>query len=200
MLLSLGEFVAWYNGEPSFADARFDLSCESAVVIGQGNVALDVARILLAPVEELAKTDITLYALEALKKSKVKEVHIVGRRGPAQASFTNKELREILDLKDCKTLVQPADALELNAASLEETKAERGKKRMIDLLKNKITAAEDKQGGKKVVLHYLKSPVRLLSGQAKDALGAIETERNRLEGDAGNQRAVGTGLREVPTR
>ena len=82
------EFVAWYNGHPDFWDYKFDLSAERVAVIGVGNVAVDVARILCRTIDELATTDIADYALDALRESKVKEVYMLGRRGPAQAAFT----------------------------------------------------------------------------------------------------------------
>lgn len=93
---SAREFVGWYNGLPEFANLNPDLSQESAVIIGQGNVALDVARILLEDISNLAKTDIAEYALEALIRNSVKEVTVVGRRAPMQASFANAELRELI--------------------------------------------------------------------------------------------------------
>jgi adrenodoxin-NADP+ reductase len=97
-----GDFVGWYNGLPSHRDRKFNLDGENAIIIGHGNVALDVARILLTPTDTLAKTDITEYALEELKKSKVKNVTIVGRRGVLQASFTVKELRELTNIPNVK--------------------------------------------------------------------------------------------------
>ncbi len=84
------EFVAWYNGHPDFADRTFDLSAERAVIIGNGNVALDVARALVMDPEDLARTDIAEHALEALRTSNIREVVVVGRRGPAQAAYTNR--------------------------------------------------------------------------------------------------------------
>src|SRR5262249_36890302 len=93
------EFVAWYNGHPDYPDCRFDLSQERAAVVGVGNVAIDVARILCRTPAELAKTDIADYALEALSRSRIKEVYLLGRRGPAQAAFTNPELRELGELE-----------------------------------------------------------------------------------------------------
>ena len=89
---SATEFVAWYNGHPDYRHLEFDLSQESVVVVGVGNVAIDVARILCRTYDELARTDIADYALEALRNSNVKQVHMLGRRGPAQAAFTNPEV------------------------------------------------------------------------------------------------------------
>jgi ferredoxin--NADP+ reductase len=110
------EFVAWYNGHPDYADRRFDLDCERVVVIGNGNVAADVARMLVLPRDELEVTDTADYAIEALARSKVREVVVLGRRGPAQAAFTNPEVRELGELTDADVLVDPA-AVEIDDAT-----------------------------------------------------------------------------------
>ena len=99
------EFVGWYNGHPDHPDLDFDLDCERAVVIGNGNVALDVARMLTLTRDELAGTDTADHALEALARGAIREVVVVGRRGPAQAAFTNPELRELRDLADAEVIV-----------------------------------------------------------------------------------------------
>src|SRR3984893_11025133 len=109
------EFVGWYNGHPDYRERTFDLSSEAAVIIGQGNVAIDVARILGKSVDELRNTDIAEHALDALADSRVREIHVIGRRGPAQASFTSKELRELGELRGCVTGVS-ANGLQLNLA------------------------------------------------------------------------------------
>ncbi|CAN7723586.1 FAD-dependent oxidoreductase [Variovorax sp. LjRoot290] len=103
------DFVGWYNGHPDQKDCHFDLSCERAVIVGQGNVSLDVARILLKGVNELRRTDIAAHALDALAQSRVREVHIVGRRGPTDIRFSPKELHEIGELPSCDALVDAAD-------------------------------------------------------------------------------------------
>lgn len=103
------DFVGWYNGHPDQQDCHFDLSGERAVIVGQGNVSLDIARILLKSVDELRRTDIAAHALEALTHSRVREVHIVGRRGPADTRFSPKELHEIAELPSCEALVDTAD-------------------------------------------------------------------------------------------
>lgn len=104
-----GDFVGWYNGHPDQRDCRFDLSAERAVVVGHGNVALDVARILLRPVDELRRTDIAAHALDALADSRVREVVVVGRRGPAQTRFSPKELHEFGALAGCDALLDDSD-------------------------------------------------------------------------------------------
>ena len=103
------EFVAWYNGHPAYQDRVFDLSGTTAVIIGQGNVALDVARILLKTTDELKDSDITSQALEALSKSNIREVHVIGRRGPAQVAFTAVEIREFAHLAQATTVIEEDD-------------------------------------------------------------------------------------------
>ena len=107
--ISAREFVAWYNGLPGYENFNPDLSGDSAMLLGQGNVAVDVARILLSSVDQLAKTDITSYALESLSRSNIKKVFLVGRRGPLQVAFTIKELREMLKLPNVDTIWRPED-------------------------------------------------------------------------------------------
>ena len=109
-------FVGWYNAHPDFAGCTFDLSQETAVVVGAGNVALDVARILLTPVDHLRHTDIAQHALEALAESRVREVHIVARRGPAQVKFSLAELKEMGGIPGCTPVVLKED-IALDAAS-----------------------------------------------------------------------------------
>jgi len=99
------EFVAWYNGHPDYRDCQFDLTQERVAVVGVGNVAVDVARILCRTPEELAKTDIADYALEALRHSRVREVYLLGRRGAAQAAFTNPEIKELGELEAADIVV-----------------------------------------------------------------------------------------------
>jgi ferredoxin/flavodoxin---NADP+ reductase len=110
------EFVGWFNGHPDYRDRTFDLGQEVVAIVGQGNVAADVCRILAKPVTELRTTDIAEHALAALAESRVKEIHVIGRRGPVQAKFTTKELRELGEIADCATLVDPV-GLALNAES-----------------------------------------------------------------------------------
>jgi ferredoxin--NADP+ reductase len=97
-----GDFVAWYNGHPDYRDRRFDLACEAATVVGHGNVALDVARILAKTADELRQTDIAAHALEVLAESRIRDIHVIGRGTPSQARFTAKELRDFLELEACE--------------------------------------------------------------------------------------------------
>src|SRR5690606_33984173 len=103
------EFVAWYNAHPDYRDREFDLSVENAVVIGVGNVAMDVVRILARTVDELRETDIADYALEELAHSKVKNIYILGRRGAAQAAFTNPEIKELGEMVDADIIIAPEE-------------------------------------------------------------------------------------------
>src|SRR3954463_1721283 len=116
--VAANRFVAWYNGHPRHADEAFDLSCSRAVVIGNGNVALDVARMLVLDPAELAETDAADHALAAFARASVTEVVVIGRRGPAQAAFTNPELRELGALARADVVVDPA---QMDAAADPET-------------------------------------------------------------------------------
>ena len=109
-------FVGWYNGHPHYRNHEVDLSHERVVVVGNGNVAMDVARILLKNPDELAKTDIADHAIEKLRASKVREVVMLGRRGPVQSAFTNVELKEFGELENVNVVVDPAE-LELDEVS-----------------------------------------------------------------------------------
>ena len=184
------EFVAWYNGHPDYLDRKFDLSHEVAVVIGQGNVAVDVARILVKTVDELKTTDIAQHALDALAESNVKTVHMIGRRGPVQAAFTPPEIKEFGNLEACDPIVDPAD-LDVNDASrveLEELKW-RDAIKNYDLLKS---YAERGEPGKdrRFVVNFLQSPKEIV-GDGK--VEGVVIERNQLTGEPGSQKARGSG-------
>jgi ferredoxin--NADP+ reductase len=146
------EFVGWYNGHPDYRDRSFDLGQEVAVIIGQGNVAIDVCRILAKTVDELKHTDIAEHALDALAESRIREIHLVGRRGPAQAKFTNKEFRELGELADCDPVVDPAD-LTLGPESLAELNERSGTvaKRNMEILQG-FVARPSRACGRRVFL------------------------------------------------
>ena len=110
-------FVGWYNGHPDFVSEEFDLSCERAVVVGMGNVAMDVTRVIIRSAEELANTDIAPYALEALRTSRIREIVLLGRRGPAQAAFDQGELQDIAELEGVDVIVDRDQALAAVAES-----------------------------------------------------------------------------------
>ncbi len=117
------EFVNWYNAHPDFAEHEFDLTAKRAVVIGNGNVAADVARMLALPRAELEITDTADHAIEALATSGIEEIVVLGRRGPAQAAFTNPEVRELGELTDADIVIDPAE-MELDEASREYFESE----------------------------------------------------------------------------
>jgi ferredoxin/flavodoxin---NADP+ reductase len=177
------EFVAWYNGHPDFQELEFDLSAERAVVIGNGNVALDVARMLALSAEELAPTDTTDAAIQAICGSGVREIVIVGRRGPAQAAFTTPELQELGELAGADVIV---DAAELEGAEPRDTNAQRN----LDVLRA-FAVREPTEKPKRLVLRFFRSPVRLLGAERVEA---VELVRNTLDE---NLRAVPTDEHET---
>jgi ferredoxin--NADP+ reductase len=191
------EFVGWYNGHPDHTDLEVDLRrAERAVVIGNGNVAIDVARMLVLAPAELAPTDTADHALEVLAESQITEVVIVGRRGPAQAAFTNPELLELGELADADVIVDPeelARALAVHDPGAEENITSR---RNVEILRS---YAERPPAGraKRIVLRFLLSPVALVPGE-DGHLGAVELARNELVVDAdGALRARATGEHET---
>jgi len=190
---SATEFVAWYNGHPEYQDVRFDLDAERVVVIGNGNVALDVARMLALTPEELAPTDATDAAIEAIGASPIREIVIVGRRGPAQASFTTPELQELGELAGADVAVDPAE-LRLDPASEAALAGDTNARRNIDVLR--AFSQRDPSGKPKTVtLRFLLSPVEI-AGDGR--VERIELVRNRLEQDArGRLVAVATDERET---
>ena len=183
------EFVAWYNGHPDFQDLSFDLTGERAVVIGNGNVALDVARMLALTPEELAPTDTTDLAIEAINTSGIREILVVGRRGPVQAAWTPVEVGELGELAGADVLVDPAD-LELDEASEAELEAAAPTvRRNVEHLRD--YAAREPTGKPRAIrLRFFSSPVAI-HGDGK--VEAIELVRNELVGG----RAVPTEERET---
>lgn len=188
------EFVAWYNGHPDYRERQFDLSCEVAVVVGQGNVAMDVSRILCKTVEELKNTDIAQHALEALAKTKIKEVHLIGRRGPVQAAFTPAEIKEFGELAHCQPVFNNLDDLKINPESQTELNNPNSAvaRRNWEILQG-FAKAPAANKPKKFIIHFLQSPLELV-GQHK--LEKIILEENRLVGESGSQKAQGTGQKE----
>src|SRR5947207_869187 len=176
------DFVGWYNGHPDQTDLEVDLlSAERAVVIGNGNVALDVARMLVLSPEELASTDTADHALEVLEHSRVREVIVVGRRGPAQAAFTNPELRELGELSEADVIVDPDEfeqalsppdpALEGNAIARNNVEILRG-----------YSQRKPQGRPRRIELRFLRSPLALLP-DSNGRLGAVELARNELVTD-----------------
>jgi ferredoxin--NADP+ reductase len=186
-------FVAWYNGHPDFQGLSFDLSGERAVVIGNGNVAVDVARMLALTEEELGPTDTTDAAIGAIVQAGIREILLLGRRGPVQASFTTPELIELGELAGADVVVDPAE-LELDPASAAELEAGTPiQRRNLDVLREFATRTRT---GKPKMLHlrFRVSPVAIL-GEGR--VEAIEVVRNKLVPDGrGSVRAVPTEDRE----
>ena len=176
------EFVGWYNGHPAHQHHQFDLSHEKCVIIGQGNVTADVCRILAKDITELEKTDITQNAIDVLSKSKIKEIHIVGRRGPAQTKFSNKELRELSELKGCKIIIDPVD-LELNEESEVELTDKVNKDNIlnVNLFRKLTTDAVRTDSHKACHFHFLKSPTEILGDTE---VTGIKLTKNKLSGKA----------------
>jgi ferredoxin--NADP+ reductase len=189
---SATELVAWYNGHPDFQELEFDLNVERAVVIGNGNVALDVARMLALTPEELAPTDTTDPAIEAIGSSTIREIVVVGRRGPAQASWTTQELKELGELAGADLFVDPAE-LELDPASEASLEHDTNSKRNLEVLRE---FASREPAGKPVALRlrFLASPVAL---HGEDRVESIELVHNRLEDQDGRLVAVPTGDHET---
>jgi len=189
------EFVNWYNAHPDFADHDFDLSVERAVVIGNGNVAADVARMLALPRPELDVTDTADHAIEGLAGSGIEEVVVLGRRGPAQAAFTNPEVRELGELSDADIVVDPAE-LELDQASreyLESGDCDPTHRRNVEIFREFAARAPEGKR-KRVVLRFCCSPVEI---KGEGRVESIVLGRNELYRDeSGAIRARDTGERE----
>lgn len=186
------EFVGWYNGHPEFVNATFDLSCEGAVIIGHGNVAVDVARILAKTPDELRHTDIAGHALDVLAESKVRTIHVVGRRGPAQAKFTSVELKELGRLAECDLVVAAADLDPMSRSELdhEHTTHIHHNLAIFETFAAHGPTAKSRQ----CRIEFLRSPVRI---EGDERVERVVLEQNRLEGPPFKQRAVGTGHTET---
>jgi ferredoxin/flavodoxin---NADP+ reductase len=187
-------FVGWYNGHPDYRDLEFDLSHERAIVVGNGNVAMDVTRILVTSPDELAKTDIADHALVKLRQSKVREVVVLGRRGPAQAAFTNAELKEFGELEGVRAVVDAAD-LRLDRYSQTALADDKIAARNVEILQSDATRT-DWQGDRSIHMRFLASPAEVIGQGGRAA--AVRVERNQLVLDEnGGLRAKGTGAFET---
>jgi ferredoxin--NADP+ reductase len=185
------DFVGWYNGHPHFADHQFDLNGGRAVVIGNGNVAIDVARMLVLDPSELAPTDTADHAIDAFGMSGVSEVILVGRRGPAQAAFTNPELRELGELSRADVIV---DAAQLEGVEEPEDATRR---RNLEILRD--YAGRTPEGkSHRLVLRFLRSPLEILGEGDDGPVTGIRLGVNRLVADGeGRVRAEPTGEEEM---
>ena len=188
------EFVGWYNGHPDWATSDFDLSCETAVIIGNGNVALDIARMLAKPASELATSDIASEAERVLASSKVKRIHVIGRRGPAQHSFSLPELRELgeidgwtVRLDHTYEELQKPILVHLEGAELHQ------KEKTLELLLS-WEGRSTSSGEKEIVFSFLQSP---LSIEGESLVQRIVLGENQLDGEPGAERSVATGEESI---
>jgi ferredoxin--NADP+ reductase len=179
------EFVAWYNGHPDYRDLEFDLSHERAVVIGNGNVAADVTRLLTRSPDELARTDVADHALEALRRSAVREVVVLGRRGPAQAAFTSAELRELGNLEGVDLRVEPFELDPLSSRWLADEGTFTARKN-VQLLREFAARPPRIDAPRRIELRFLVSPVEITPE-------AVLVSRNEIvQDDRGRLRARAT--------
>jgi ferredoxin--NADP+ reductase len=184
------EFVAWYNGHPDYRDLQFDLSAEAVAVVGVGNVAMDVARILARSIDELKATDMADYAIAALEKSNVKTIYVLGRRGPVQAAFTDPEIKEMGEMEIANVVVSP-DEVKLDPASqayLDKGEDAVARKNVEHLRRY----AENPQTGKpkKIVFRFCVSPVELTGNGKVEAVKLVKNEL--VEDEKGNIKAKAT--------
>jgi ferredoxin--NADP+ reductase len=186
------EFVAWYNGHPDFANADYPLDHRQVAVVGIGNVAMDCARLLARPAEDLASTDISDTALEVFRRSRVTDVWVLARRGPAQAACTPPELKELGELDGVDVLVDPA---ELAGA---ETAGEPDRQALKNLeVFRELAARGDRGMPRRIRFRFLVSPVEVL-GDAEGRIAGLVVERNELRPGAGGElRPAGTGVTET---
>jgi ferredoxin/flavodoxin---NADP+ reductase len=193
---SATEFVNWYNAHPDFADREFDLSCERVVVIGNGNVATDVARMLGLTREELETTDTADHAIEAFGEHGVKEIVILGRRGPAQAAFTNPEVRELGEMTDADIIVDPSEVKldQLSEEWLDSDDATPTNRRNVEIF-TEFSQRQPEGKNKRIVLRFLSSPVEI---QGDGRVERVLVAKNELyRDDSGAIRPRDTGERET---
>jgi ferredoxin--NADP+ reductase len=192
------EFVAWYNGHPDYRELEFDLSAERAVVIGNGNVAADVTRLLTLSLPELERTDVADHALAALRDSQIEEVVVLGRRGPAQAAFTSAELRELGHLDGVDIRVDPAD-IGLDPVSrqwLDEEGTFTARKN-VELLREFAARPPQAGGRRRIELRFLRSPVEIRGTGKVEAIDVRRNEVVRTEDGALRARALDEGVETI---
>jgi ferredoxin--NADP+ reductase len=185
-------FVAWYNGHPDFRDHAVDLGTERAAIVGVGDVAMDLSRLLMKDVSELAATDMPSYAVDAFRANRVKEVVVLARRGPAQAAFAAKELEDIVDLAGVDVLVNAAHVrADLESGAAEDGLAKRKLEYLATVANRPATA-----GSKRVLLRFLASPVEIL-GEGGRVTGIVVEENALVKDERGRIAARGTGRVET---
>lgn len=228
-ILSARDFVWWYNSHPASAALSVDLlSVRSVVICGLGNVALDCARVLLQSPERIAKTDAAAHAVDELRRSAVTDVHVVGRRGPAQAAFTPKELRELLEMDGLRVRIYPKGCLpNLSPECEAEIKASRIKRRVVEVLQKASARSDpinpryvglpvmfkciakawlfDPQtvlccSGRTLHIHFLRSPLEVIGNS--ESVSAIRLGHTELQmSDSGDRRAISTGqFEDIPAQ
>jgi ferredoxin--NADP+ reductase len=191
---SATDFVGWYNCHPDFLEKRFRLDVENVVVVGMGNVAMDVVRILARDPEELAPTDIATYALDQLREvRRLKRIYVLGRRGPVQAAFSPKEIKEIGDLSYSDLVVSP-DEVAFEATPAQRAAWDKDTQQNVEYV---LAKAKEPAGGtgkpRQVILRFLVSPVEFIAGP-DGAVATVKVEKNKLRyDDKGQARAAGTG-------
>jgi len=170
------EFVGWYNAHPDYRHYEFDLTAKRVAVIGVGNVAMDVTRILARTTDELYETDIADYALEALKNSQVEEIIVLGRRGAAQAAFTNPEIKELGEMEDADIIVSKADVTldELSAEDL-KSNGDRQAVRNVEILQE-YADREPTGKSRKIIMRFLVSPVEIIGDEKVEAIKIVKNE------------------------
>ena len=179
---SATEFVAWYNGHPDFRDRSFDLSVERVAIVGVGNVAIDVARILCLAPEELRPTDMADHAIDALSGSKVREIWLLGRRGPVQAAFTTVEVKELGELANADVIVRPEE-VEIDPLSAEEMAAARAVVRTKVEIVQEFSRRTPAGKPRRLHLRFFVAPVEIV-GDEGGKVAAIRLAKTRLERDA----------------
>ena len=185
-VIGAANLVGWYNGHPDFRNEDVDLACKAAVVVGHGNVALDVGRILASGEARLAGTDIARHAQHELQRSKLTDIWLVGRRGPAQAKFTTAELRELGTLQDWDIVVSAPD-LALNEASALEAKGSDVVRRNLEVLAG--FSERPRVHGRRIHIAFNLAPLMFLG---TSRLEAVSLGRYTLQGEAGVQSAIRT--------
>ncbi|MCH6469203.1 FAD-dependent oxidoreductase [Sinomonas terrae] len=183
------DFVSWYDGHPD-VPREWPLEAREVAVLGNGNVALDVARMLSKHAEDLLVTEIPDNVYQALRRSPVTDVHVFGRRGPAQIKFTPLELRELSHSRDVDIVLYPED-FEFDEASDEAIRTNNQVKTMVNTLANWIAEEKDTGASRRLHLHFLHNPVRIYdSPEAPGRVAGIRFERMELDG-TGNVRGTG---------
>ncbi|MCB1692846.1 MAG: FAD-dependent oxidoreductase [Pseudomonadales bacterium] len=194
---SATDFVAWYNGHPDFAHLKFELSSESVAIVGIGNVAVDVARMLCRTHDELRQTDMADYAIEALRDSNVKNIYMLGRRGPAQAAFTPPEIKELAELVGADVVIAQEEA-RLDAESRRDIEAGADK----NVLKN-VEIIEEISGrgqcskDKRLTIRFLVSPTEILGDENGNVTGIRIVKNELVRKDDGTLSARSTGEEET---